>query len=102
MARNRPHDGPSILTANDLLSGAIVFWTGHDWSTDQGNAVRANPADRDTLTAVGTREEAENRVVGADLVALDAATGTPVHLRERQRLGGPSIALPLPPARRAA
>lgn len=86
-------NGPAVLTANDLLTGAIVYWTGARWSERFAEAARADAAERDTLTAVGADEEARNVVVGAYLVTL-GADGAPALLRERQRLAGPSIALP--------
>lgn len=87
-------NGPSVLTANDLLSGAIVYWTGSAWSRSILNAVRArDEAARADLTDVGAAAEAKNLVVGAYLVALDDAGERPVALRERQRLAGPFATL---------
>lgn len=87
------HTGPAVLTANHLLSGAVVFWTGTGWSPRLDEAERAADADaRAALDAVGLYEEAANTVVGAYLVVLDEA-GTPVALRERQRLAGPLATL---------
>lgn len=87
--------GPSILTANDLLTGAIVYWTGSAWSRAVEDAARAGDDEaREALTAAGKAEEGRNAVVGAYLFEVDATTGVPLELRERHRLGGPSIALP--------
>ncbi|UOM34694.1 DUF2849 domain-containing protein [Acuticoccus sp. I52.16.1] len=94
MAKEKRLAGPSVLTANEILTGAIVYWTGSDWSTDIETAERAGPDARAPLEDVGRREEAANRVVGAYLMALDPVTGEPVLLRERRRLSGPSFALP--------
>ena len=80
----------SVLTANDLLSGRVVWWAGGGWSEAFGDAVRDDAA---ALGAVGAREEAADRVVGAAAIALDP-DGRPAGLRERRRLSGPSIALP--------
>lgn len=85
--------GPAVLTANDLLSGAIVYWTGESWSRSINAALRAaDDADKAALCAVGAQAEASNTVVGAYLIVLDA-TGEPVALRERQRLAGPLATL---------
>lgn len=85
----------AVLTANDLLSGAIVYWDGAAWETSLATAKRATGADAQaTLEAAGKAEEAANTVVGAYLMALDPVSGEPIALRERQRLAGPSIALP--------
>ncbi|MEM8663788.1 MAG: DUF2849 domain-containing protein [Pseudomonadota bacterium] len=85
----------AVLTANDMLTGAIVYWTGVGWDTAAELAERAANADAHAaLQSVGAAEEAENRVVGAYLVALDPLTGAPLLLRERQRILGPSFPLP--------
>ena len=94
MAKQKRLAGPSVLTANEILTGAIVYWTGDDWTTDIAAALRVGPDAHAPLEEAGRREEAANRVVGAYLMALDAETGEPVLLRERRRLAGPSFALP--------
>jgi len=87
--------GPAVLTANDLLTGDVVFWTGTDWTRAFAAAVRgAGAAEHEALAAIGREEEAGNRVVGAYLVVLDPVGGAPVELRERRRLAGPSITIP--------
>ncbi|MBJ3775220.1 DUF2849 domain-containing protein [Acuticoccus mangrovi] len=102
MAKQRVPKGPSVLTANDLLTGTIVYWTGDDWSASMHDALRADDeASRAALEAAARTEEDANRVVGAYLFALDPETGAPVALRERQRLGGPSIILPISTPRAA-
>ncbi|MCF3932918.1 DUF2849 domain-containing protein [Acuticoccus sp. M5D2P5] len=95
MAKVRGPKGPSILTANEILSGEVVYWSGDAWSRSVDDAVRAgDDGARETLTATGKAEEDANRVVGAYLVVLDAVTSVPVELRERRRLAGPSFPLP--------
>ena len=94
MAKDKRLQGPSVLTANEIMTGAIVYWTGDDWSTDIAEAERAGPDGRAALEEIARGEEDGNRVVGAYLMALDPATNLPVLLRERHRLAGPSIALP--------
>lgn len=94
MARKRAN-GPAVLTANDLRSGDVVFWTGTRWAWSIEDAVTASgEEEREALAGIGRCEEAQNRVVGAYLVILDPATGAPVELRERRRLAGPSIPIP--------
>ena len=94
MAKSAKTNGPSVLTANDLLSGAIVYWTrrkpaGRE-AIDQATPA-LDAAGREALAAKGASEEAANRVVGAYLMTLDPITETPVLMRERQRLAGPSF-----------
>ena len=75
--------GPEVLTANELLSGRIVFWTGSAWSTEVRAAVRAaSDEERAALAATGKAEEAKNAVVGAYLFEVNAETGQPTELRE--------------------
>lgn len=94
MAKLKP-TSTAVLTANDLATGAIVYWTGADWAKSLAFAQRATGTEaQTTLETAGKAEEAANVVVGAYLMALDPVTGTPIELRERQRLLGPSIALP--------
>lgn len=95
MAGKKRVGGPAVLTANAILTGAVVFWTGAGWSPDIADATRADEHARTGLEDTGRAEEAGNRVVGAYLMTLDAFTGDPVELRERRRLAGPSIALPV-------
>lgn len=86
-------NGPRILTANDLLTGEIVYWTGASWAPSSAFAkIVATDDDAAQLEAVATEQEAAQTVVGAGLVVLDAITMRPVALRERQRMDGPSIA----------
>ncbi|WP_108663567.1 DUF2849 domain-containing protein [Acuticoccus kandeliae] len=95
MAKIRRPDGPSVLTANEIMTGGVVFWTGNAWSLSLDDAVYVSNDDlRSDLEAIGKAEEAADRVVGAYLVNFDAVTRLPIELRERQRLAGPSIALP--------
>lgn len=96
MASSKNHDGPYILTANTLLTGRIVYWSGSTWSKTPDEALRATTADeRAELEARGKTEEMVNMVVGAYLVPLaQRDVAEPVELRERRRLGGPSIGLP--------
>ena len=98
MAKLKP-TSTAILTANDLLTGAIVYWTGTAWSRALDDAKRASDAEgHNALEAIGAAEEAVDNVVGAYLVALDPMSGKPLALRERQRWFGPSVALPTTPA----
>lgn len=85
-----------ILTANGLLSGRTLYWTGEGWDEDFEKALHATTPDAvAALEARGQTEEMVNMVVGAYLVALSGdETHTPVALRERHRKAGPSVALP--------
>lgn len=96
MASAKDPKGPHILTANTLLTGRTVFWTAKGWNHSPDNAIRAEtPEEIAELEARGAAEEFVNMVVGAYLVALgDNEPLEPIKLRERRRIGGPSIGLP--------
>ena len=86
----------SALSANDLRSGRVVWWTGFGWSAEFREAATAADDDaRETLARIGRTEEAANAVVGPALVPL-GPRGLPAALREARRLAGPSITLPAP------
>ena len=79
----------TILTGNDLASGAVVWWTGRDWSLDLRDAVAVDG----DAEAIMTREEQARRVNAP--YALDAEPTPhgprPVHIRERIRAAGPTV-----------
>lgn len=79
------------LAANDLLTGALVFWSQEaGWCSDFTAALfDSDPA---TLEPLGSAEEAANRVVGAALVPVNAAH-QPIELRDQRRLQGVTLAL---------
>ncbi len=79
------------LSANDLLSGAQVFWsTNGGWSTSFDQALFSQQSQ--ALEPLGTAEEAANRVVGAALIPVDA-NRRPIALRDQRRLQGVSVAV---------
>ncbi|WP_029004981.1 DUF2849 domain-containing protein [Azorhizobium doebereinerae] len=89
--------GPTVITANRLTDGVVV-WLKADggWSAGLADAAVVNTSD-DALKLLGVANADENRAVGAYPARVEiAADGTPrpVNLRERIRVGGPTIALP--------
>ena len=89
-----PDAAAHALTANDLLSGRIVWWTGSRWSEDFAHAQHVrDEAARAALAATALIEEGEDRVVGTLVIGL-GPDGRPLGLREGRRLAGPSIELP--------
>ena len=91
---------PVALTANDLLEGDAVWWTGEAWSPSVSAALIArDEAGAALLSARAADPEEGARVVGAYLVELDEA-GRPRLRREAIRADreptfayGPSDAL---------
>ncbi len=79
-----------ILTGNDLKSGAVVWWTGHDWSIHVEDAVDVG----DQADAILQREEGARRVNAA--YAIDAEPDgergvRPAHIKDRIRALGPTV-----------
>lgn len=78
-----------ILTGNDLKSGAVVWWTGQDWSLHVADAIDVG----DRAEEIAAREEAARRVNTP--YALDATReGTevrPSHIKDRIRALGPTV-----------
>ena len=77
MAKQKKLAGPSVLTANEILTGAIVYWTGDDWTTDIAAALRVGPDARAPLEEAGRREEASEMYRRArDLQARSETRGS--------------------------
>jgi len=82
-----------IITGNDLATGAVVWWTGTEWSPHVDDA-----ADTHDAAPIIAAEEAARRVNGA--YAIDASQTPegirPAHIKDRVRaLGGPTVRLDL-------
>lgn len=79
-----------LLTGNDLVTGAVTWWTGDDWSIHIADAVDVG-AQADTILAV---EQAARRVnVPYAVEAERTETGVirPLHIKERIRAAGPTV-----------
>jgi hypothetical protein len=78
-----------ILTANDLRTGAVVWWDGSGWSHHVNDAVDT----ADHGTEIGAREAAAQRVV--DVQVIDGTTTAegvrPAHIKDRIRALGPTV-----------
>lgn len=92
-----------ILTGNDLKSGAVVWWTGYDWSIHVEDAADVG----DQADNILAREDGARRVNAG--YAIDAERGEdggirPAHIKERIRALGPTVRpdLTLKPADPAA
>ncbi|WP_353230967.1 DUF2849 domain-containing protein [Novosphingobium sp.] len=82
-----------ILTGNDLFSGDVTWWTGHDWSRHVDHAVPLG----DDAAAIVAREEAAQRVVSAYVIDAthDGTSVRPAHIKDRVRALGPTVRLDL-------
>ena len=91
-----------ILTGNDLKSGAVVWWTGSDWSLHVDEAADAG----EHADAILAAEEAARRVNASYAIEAtrDRDGVRPAHIKERIRALGPTVRpdLTLKPADPAA
>ena len=91
-----------ILTGNDLKTGAVIWWTGRDWSLHVEDAVDVGDQG-DQIRAI---EDAACRVNGGYVIeaVADARGVRPAHIKDRIRALGPTVRpdLTLKPADPAA
>jgi hypothetical protein len=95
MAKKIKIDQLFVLTANDLSSGDIVFWSDESrWTQGITSAHVIAANEHDTFVELGNASENANEVVGAYLTPVERKDSAlqPIELRERRRVAGPSIA----------
>ncbi|MCR2834934.1 DUF2849 domain-containing protein [Parerythrobacter lacustris] len=78
-----------ILTGNDLKSGAVIWWTGHDWSLHVEDAVNVG----ERADEIARREEAARRVNAPYAIDAELRDGRvrPAHIKDRIRALGPTV-----------
>lgn len=78
-----------ILTGNDLRTGAVVWWTGSEWSLHVEDAVDAG----EHAEAVIAREQGAQRVTDAQVIdgTRDEKGVRPAHIKDRIRALGPTV-----------
>ncbi|MGJ8594981.1 DUF2849 domain-containing protein [Sulfitobacter sp.] len=82
---------PSVITANDLLVGDVVYLNGTTWVRDLSDAeILTDEADADIRLLEAAAQVAD--VVGVYLIPVDTDQGTiqTTHFREAFRATGPS------------
>ena len=82
---------PSVITANDLLVGDVVYLNGTDWVRDLAQAeVLTDEADAEIRLLEAAARAAE--IVGVYLIPVTTAKGgiQTTHFREAFRATGPS------------
>ena len=78
---------PAVMTANHLLDGDAVWWTGVGWSRDLSAAeIAATPEDRAALAALAEAPVHEAVVVGPYLVDVTTAAGAPFPTVRREAI----------------
>lgn len=94
-----------VLTANRLSDGRVVFLdAASDWSTAIAGARLFEDSAAAEAEEIGRAAEAAQLVTGAYLidVRLEAGMPVPLRLRERIRVGGPTIETPATAASKPA
>src|SRR3546814_14622187 len=78
-----------LLTGNDLKTGAVIWWTGRDWSVHVEDAGDAGEHGEAILAA----EEGARRVNGGYMIdAVGTTQGPrPGHIQDRIRPRGPTV-----------
>lgn len=78
---------PAVLTANALLKGDAVWWTGRGWSRDIAEArVAETPEAAEALAALGATPLMEVSAVGPYLMEVDLSAGVPAPVSRRERI----------------
>jgi hypothetical protein len=86
---------PQIVIANRLADGLVVF-LGQDerWVERVEDCPPVeSPEDAEKLLAIGVQAEADQKIIGPDLIEVDLGDGepTPIKMREAIRAKGPSV-----------
>ncbi|UYH53935.1 DUF2849 domain-containing protein [Qipengyuania sp. SS22] len=78
-----------LLTGNDLLTGAVTWWTGSDWSIHVEDAADVDGGEDE----IARREEAARRVNSPYPIDAELHDGSPrpSHIKERVRALGPTV-----------
>lgn len=78
---------PAVMTANDLLDGDTVWWTGSDWSRDIAKATVAQTAEaRQNLDTSAASAIHDAVVVGPYLVDVSIKNGAPYPTVRREAI----------------
>jgi hypothetical protein len=88
--------GPSVVTANRLSDGAVVYRTaGHEWTTEMDDAAVVTTATAATELLTRAKADGTQAVdVYVAPVKLEDDRILPGNLREIIRMRGPTIELP--------
>ncbi|MEZ5687979.1 MAG: DUF2849 domain-containing protein [Caenibius sp.] len=79
-----------ILTGNDLKTGAVIWWTGYDWSIHVEDAADVG----DQADSILAREEGARRVTTGYVIEAEKEGEhgvRPAHIKDRIRALGPTV-----------
>ncbi len=83
-----------IITGNNLKTGAVVWWTGYDWSLHVDDAADVGAGEGSGgAEAVIAREQGAQRVTEAYVIAAERTEAgiRPAHIKDRIRALGPTV-----------
>ena len=79
-----------VITANDLFSGAVIYWSQAGWRHDLAKAAVFLTPQQAEQALAGLSQHSE-KAIGAYIIAVEDEGGIrPCHIRERIRAQGPS------------
>lgn len=83
----------TIISANRLLEGDIVYFTGEGWSTSFAESYLYAASELKAGEALAQKDVVKNLIVGTELVEVmvDGGLVTPVRTREVVRAVGPTV-----------
>ncbi len=78
-----------IVTGNDLKTGAVIWWTGADWSLHVEDAADAGEQGEE----IAAGEDAARRVNNPYVIEGERTGGgvRPTHIKDRVRAIGPTV-----------
>lgn len=78
-----------LLTGNDLSTGAVIWWAGHDWSLHVEDAADVTGHEDE----IARREDAARRVNSPYAIGAELYQGSPrpAHIKDRIRALGPTV-----------
>lgn len=79
-----------LLSANELRSGKVVFFTSKGWSSSSGKAVKIKVEEVSKYEEISIKEEKKCIIISPRFVALDDA-GNIKNLRDKIRNSGITI-----------
>jgi hypothetical protein len=83
----------NILTANDLATGDVIWWTGEGWSIHVNDAIDVgDKGDEIAQAEVAARRANEAYVIEA---SVDDTGVRPAHIKDRIRALGPTVRMDL-------
>lgn len=78
-----------IVTGNDLMTGAVIWWTGSDWSLHVEDAADAGEQGEEIAASEDAARRVNNPYVIEGEITADGVR--PAHIKDRIRAAGPTV-----------